>query len=441
MMRRYILVSAILSVLVVPRANACATGAPDAQQPNAAPGYTMPEYNAYNAAAAEKDAKQRVKLLDDFVTKYPNSSLMNYVYPAYWEAYGQLRNFPKVLEYSEKYLALSDKNTNLQGCLSATYQHSLALEAAYNPKDPNAKDYLSKGKNIAQQGLKLLDQFPKPAQMTDQQFADQVKKPVGATLESAIGFADLELKDCSGAVEAFKVLLGGTPAEPVLNYRLARSYMCMTPPQQLDGFWYLARAVDLKIPDADRVKDYLRKAMINYQQPTCDSLIDAQLNELLQLAANSTDRPATYSLPSATDLQKVAGSSTILTVLADLKAGGDKGKITWLAICGAEFPEVVGKVIEVTPGTDSVELHLCTGATPEEIQACTTANLDVKVAGQPEASRVQKDDGVRFAGTLVGYDPEPFMLHWEKAKVNPEDIPAEKGGKRTPHKVPAKPGK
>jgi len=42
----------------------------------------------------------------------------------------------------------------------------------------------------------------------------------------------------------------------------------------------------------------------------------------------------------------------------------------------------------------------------------------------------------------VSYDPDPaFMLHWDKAKVNPEDIPAEKGGKRTPHKVaPKSPG-
>lgn len=442
MIRKCLMVFAICSALIAPSVHACAAAAPDAPQPNAAPQYTMPEYNAYQAAASEKDAKQRVKLLDDFVAKFPNSTLLNYVYPAYWEAYGQLHNYPKVIEYSEKYLGLPDKNTNLQGCLSAAFQHSLALEPAYNAKDPSAKDYLAKGRDIAQQGLKFLDQFQKPGNMTDAQFTDQVKKPVTATLESAIGFADLQVKECSGAVDAFKALLGSTATDPVVNYRLALSYMCMNPPQQIDGFWYLARAVDLKIADADKIKDYLRKAMIAYQQPTCDSLIDAQLNELLQLAANSTDRPATYSLPSVTDLQKVASTSTILTVLTDLKGGGDKAKLTWLAICGAEFPEVVGKIIEVTPASDSVDVKMYTGATPEEIQAATTANMDVKVVGQPEASRLQKDDGVRFKGTLSGYDPEPFMLHWDKATVNAEDIPAEKGGgKHTPHKVPAKPGK
>lgn len=440
-MRKFTVVLAVLAALVLPGLGTRPAAAQDAQQANqASPSYTMPEYNAYQAAANEKDAKQRIKLLDDFVAKFPNSSLLNYVYPAYWDAYGQLRNYPKVIEYTEKFLAMGDKNP-VPNRLTAAYQHSVALEPGYNPKDPGAKDYLTKGRDIAQQGLTLLGQFQKPANMTDDQFNDQVKKPVSVTLQSSIGWADLQLKDCSGAVNAYKVLLASSPSDAVVNYRLAVSYICMNPPQQLDGFWYLARAVDLKIPDTDKIKDYLRKQMIAYQQPTCDTLIDAQLNELLQLAANSTERPATYNLPSATDLQKAASTSTILTVLADLKAGGDKAKLTWLAICGAEFPEVVGKVIDVTPGADSVELHLVTGATPEEITAATVANLDVKVVGQPEASRIQKDDGVRFAGTLVGYDPEPFMLHWDKAKVNPEDIPAEKGGgKHTPHKVPPKNG-
>jgi hypothetical protein len=215
-----------------------------------------------------------------------------------------------------------------------------------------------------------------------------------------------------------------------------------TPPQSLDGFWALARAIALKAPGDTQIKDYLRKQIAAYEQSGCDQLVDPQMNELLQLAATSPDRPATYSIPSSADLDKIRQSSNILSVIADLKGGGDKAKMTWLAICGLDFPEVVGKVIDVTPGTDMVELHVYTGATSEEMEAATTANMDVKVPGQPEASRLQKDDGVRFAGTLTGYDPDPFMLHWEKAKVNPEDIPPEKSeGKRKPHKVapPPKP--
>ena len=48
-------------------------------QAAAKPQYTMAEYNAYQAAAAEKDPTQQIKLLDDFVSKYPNSALLIYV--------------------------------------------------------------------------------------------------------------------------------------------------------------------------------------------------------------------------------------------------------------------------------------------------------------------------------------------------------------------------
>ena len=69
----------------------------------------MAEYNAYQAAAAEKNPAQQVKALDDFVSKYPNSALMIYIYPLYYQAYSQLKNYPKVIEYADKLVALGEK--------------------------------------------------------------------------------------------------------------------------------------------------------------------------------------------------------------------------------------------------------------------------------------------------------------------------------------------
>ena len=112
------------------------------------------------------------------------------------------------------------------------------------------------------------------------------------------------------------------------------------------------------------------------------------------------------------------------SVIADLKAGGDKAKVVWLAACGLEFPEVPGKIIEVTPGTDSVQLKVAFVTSEAEFDAATVPDLDVKVVGQPEAAKLEKDNAVHFTGTLVSYDPDPaFMLHWDKAKVKEEDLP------------------
>jgi hypothetical protein len=47
---------------------------------------------------------------------------------------------------------------------------------------------------------------------------------------------------------------------------------------------------------------------------------------------------------------------------------------------------------------------------------------------------------VRFTGTLTGYTQNPFMLTWDKAKINTEDLPEDKGpAKKGPaKKAPAK---
>ena len=75
------------------------------------------------------------------------------------------------------------------------------------------------------------------------------------------------------------------------------------------------------------------------------------------------------------------------------------------------------------------------------MEAATEPNMVIKVVGQPEASRIQKGDPFRFTGTLSVYSQSPFLLTWDKAKINTEDLPAEKTapGKKAPaKKAPAK---
>lgn len=425
------------------------------QQQDAKPTYTIPEYNAFQAARAETNPQNRVKLLDDFVSKFPASTLMPYVSQLYMSTYSELKDYPKVIETADKIAAMGDKAdaaTRLQA-IQARVQ-AFSSPGGFDPKAANAHDQLVKERDAALQGAELLKGYAKPASSTvsDADFAAQ-KKPGIAFFYASAGLADLQLKDNAAAAEAFKQALANNPSDPVTNYRLGLAYLGTTPPQSIDGFWYLARAINLKVPDADKIKDYLRKAIYNYEQPGCDSSVDDQLKELLTLAGTSGDRPATYTIPAAADLQKVAQASTILTVITDLSAGGDKAKETWLAICGAQFPGVVGKIIEVKPGDGFVDFLVATGADDATLQAATTPNMDVKVwtaappagaagaaqnTAQPDVLRLAKDDGLRFSGAIVSYDPTPFLLHWDQVKVDPTIIP-EKAEVGKPHKkVPAK---
>jgi len=413
--------------------------APAAGQDAAAPKYTMAEYNAYQACAAEKAPAALLKCLDDFVSKYPNSTLLNYVYPLYYTAYTQLKNPQKVIEYADKLVALGDK-ADAGTRYGALYARALAYASlGIKDTDPTAKDQATKAREAALLGLKTIGELKKPDNLTDEDFAKQKLQP-SILFNYTAGNAAMTTKDYAGAVASFKAVLALNPDDPVADYNLGRAYMVLNPPQQMDAFWSIARAVTAKSAtqaQAAKVKDYLRKLIANYQGGTvCESLIDAELNELLQLASSSAERPGSYSIPSAADLTTAQKDMTIASVITDLKAGGDKAKLTWVAACGLEFPEVPGKVIEVVPGTDAIVLKIAFVTSDAELDAATTPNMDVKVVGQPEAARVEKDTAIRFTGMLVGYDPEPaFFLHWDKAKVKEEDIPKEKG---TPKKPPVR---
>jgi hypothetical protein len=406
------------------------------------PKYTQAEYNAEQACAAEKAPPAVVKCADDFVAKYPNSDLLVYVYPLYYRAHTQLKNPQKVIEFADKLVALGDK---AEAGIRYEALYARALAYASLPAKEQDAAAATKARDAANVGVKTLDELKKPDNMSAEDFAKQKLQP-GILFNYTAGNASMTLKDYPAAVASFKAVLVLNPDDPIAYYNVGKAYQAMTPPQQMDAFWYFAKAVTAKGAtevQSRQIKTYLRKLLANYQGGTvCDSLTDAELNELLQLAGSSAERSASYSIPSAADLGAVQKDMTIASVVTELKAGGDKGKLTWLASCGLEFPEVPGKVIEIVPAasaSDPIVLKIAFVTSDAEFDAATTPNMDVKIVGQPEAARVEKDSAVHFTATLTSYDPDPaFFLHWEKGKVKEEDIPKEKSApKKPPVRKPA----
>jgi tetratricopeptide (TPR) repeat protein len=409
------------------------------------PKYTQAEYNAEQACAAEKAPAALLKCLDDFVSKYPNSDLLSYVYPLYYQAYSAQKNYAKMIESADRLAALGDKIDALTR-FNAYFTHANSYYAMISDPaiGPTASKDVAQAKAAqaaAAAALKTLEEVKKPENVTDAVWKEQVTK-FQLSLNGIAAQAAMNAKDCSGAVASYKAALALNPDDLTFNYKLGQAYLCMNPPQQMDAFWSIARAVTAKgatQAQAAKVKDYLRKLIVNYQGGTvCDSLTDGELNELLQLAGSSAERPGSYSIPSAAEIGAVQKAMTIATMFADLKAGGDKSKLTWLAACGLEFQDVQAKLLEVVPGTDVVVLKMAFVTNQAEFDAATTPNMDVKVVGQPQAAKLEKESAPRFTGTLVAYDPDPtFFLHWDKAKVNEEDLPKEKAAPKKPVRKPA----
>jgi tetratricopeptide (TPR) repeat protein len=235
-----------------------------AAQEQAKPTYTLAEYNAYQAADKEANPQQKIAKLDDFVKTYPNSTLMPYIYRDYYTTYMALKNYAQVIEYCDRMIALGDK-IDTTGKLEAYYTRAQAFYLGISSPDLQKPDALNKARDAAVTGLKVLDDLKKPDNVPQAQF-DQQKKGVMVLFNAVAALSSTSLKDYAAAANYYKTLLSIDPTDAVSHYRLGIVDLQMTPPMATDGFWELARAVDLKIPNDAQVKAYLKNQIIRYQR-------------------------------------------------------------------------------------------------------------------------------------------------------------------------------
>jgi tetratricopeptide (TPR) repeat protein len=400
--------------------------------------YTPDEYKAYQAAASETVAATKLQKLNGFLEQYPKSALKPYILAEYLKAYQGMKDPPAVISSVDRILAMPDldANTRLQFIYPRTVNYIQSADGA-----DHAKAYAA-----AEEGMRIVGGLKPPEGMTAEQFNNQIK-PVKMVFLTAMGSAAMAMKDFAGAASAYQQTLALSPDDALTYYRLGVSYLQQNPPSYMDGFWSVARAIALKVPNEASVRQYLRTSVLRYQNTQCDRELDRQVNEMIALAGQGAERPADYTVPSEADLTKAR--ENIATFLETLKNGGGDARVLWLAVCGLEFPDVAVKVIEVTENGESaiMKVYRSKETDPEkaaaDMEAATEPNMELNVTGQPEVKRLSKDDFVRFTGTLSGYQPEPFLLSWNQAKINPEDIPAEEAqpGKRTPKRPTKRPGR
>ena len=152
-----------------------------------------------------------------------------------------------------------------------------------------------KARQAASDGLTTLNALKKPDNMSQDDF-DKQKKAPAILFNYTAANASMTLKDYPAAIESYKAVLAVDPR---------RRHHQLSHRPGLHG--HDAAAADGRIlvfrqavpprganqAQANQVKTYLRKLILNYQQAACDNLIDAELNELLaacrQLGGSSVD--------------------------------------------------------------------------------------------------------------------------------------------------------
>src|SRR5258708_3818955 len=180
-----------------------------AQDPSAAGAgkqpYTMAEYNSYQACAAERNPVALVKCLDDFVSKYSSSALLNFVYPLYTQAYSQQKNYAKVIEYSDKLVALGEK-IDAAAKFNALYSHAAAYGALIAADKTAAQDasLAKSSRDAATAGLTTLNDVKKPDTVADDAWATQ-KKNFQLFLNGTAAQSSVNMKDFAGAVTFYRL--------------------------------------------------------------------------------------------------------------------------------------------------------------------------------------------------------------------------------------------
>lgn len=414
--------------------------------------YGVEEYNAYVDTTQPQDAKERLQVIETFLKNYPESVLRAFVYPNYLKTAYELQDPEAVskavdgfwrMDRAEVVDLYKQSNYTDQQIDAAYYEmvlfHTYSFLRSFR-NGPNADAKAAKAADYARQGLKLheelYNQVQPPADAAQREQFEANKRQQEAAMHSVLAFVAWRSKDYAAAQREYGVLVKFTPEDPTINYRLGlanlqlaeRASGSVREDRMLSGFWYVARSVGLNVPKSAEVKQFLTNSIAAYQQvlPEC---IEKNVDTLVTGSGESVSLPAGWSLVSADQVNAVREQMDVKRILDDLKAGGERAEVMWLASCGSEIgsseegvPQLAVLVLDVTESEDNlVTLRVAAG---QEAADAKLANMEVKVSGPPEAKRIKVDDVVRVSGTIGGFQNEPeFRLKLKEGKVNAEDIP------------------
>ncbi len=392
------------------------TAAPAQTQPaapaQAQPGASQPqqkkeiknpaEYNAYVGALQQTDPTAKISGLEAFLTQYPNSVMKEDALEILMGAYQQTSNQAKVMDAANRLLAVNPNNVR-----------ALAL-LAYSER---AAQKWADAKKHAEQGLAALDSMTKPDGVSDADFQKQ-KTQLGALLESVAGFAALQLKDNATAEKDLRAAVEADPTNVENVYPLALASLTATPEDDVNGLFFIARAINL-------VKDPAGKAQITkfgHAKYVKYHGSDEGWNELLAMTATTPLPPPGFTIKAyvpptpaqqAADLVKSKAPKDMSFAEWELVLSGgapaDAEKV-WSAIKGVPL-QMEGTVIKASP----TELQIA--ASQDDIDA-KRADIVVTMSGTiPAKLMPQEGSTLDFEGTPVSYTPSPFVVTMEKGAL------------------------
>jgi hypothetical protein len=390
------------------------TAAPQPQ--TAAPEIKDPaEYNAYVGALQQKDNNAKVSALEAFLTQYPNSVMKTTALEVLMGTYQQTGNQAKVVETAKRLLTAEPNNLRALALLSFLSRQSAST-------GQNAAQSLADLQQYCSKGLDALKANQKPTGMSDADF-ENLKKQVGIIFNGGCGFAGLQNKDYQHAQLYLRAAVEAEPNDLQNVYPLALAYLTATPPDSLNGLFFIARALNLSSGNAD-IQKYAVRAYKNYHGSE-EGWNDGP-NSVVSIAKANPLPPKDFNITKYVPPTDAERAAEIIKGKTDadikqmpfgewelvLSAGtpDDQNKV-WNVIKGVPL-QMEATVLEVASPT---ELHIA--ATEDDIEQ-KRVDITLTMSGPiPPRIMPKPGDTLDFEGTPTTYTATPFMMNMENGKL------------------------
>jgi len=411
------------------------------------------EYNAYNNAITQTDAKAKASASESFLTQYPQSIVKKTVLDGLMDAYSTFDQ-TKAADAATRLLQVDPNN------LKAMYVYvAVKKQSAGALKGDALNQTLDDAAAMAQKGLAAT----KPAGVADADFTKQ-KSTSDPFFHSALAMdARFSKKDLKGAISEYRTELqlddaadpASTKSGPALNDTLAlgQTYSQLDPPDMINAVWFLARAENFAPDSYKPVIDKQAKYWYKRYHGSPDGFDAVMAKAALtvfppgDLVIKPADTPADIA-------NKVVADTPDLTTLALgdkefilANASKENAEKLW-ALLKDKLTEVPGVVIAAT--TTQIQVAVTDDAKTDK-KADFTVNMktpldekDVPAVGStfvpspttpakaPAKGAAPAPEAKTLTGTYDSYTQSPAQII-----VRDGEITSDKPKKAAPAKKPA----
>ncbi len=362
------------------------------------------EYNAYIAAYNTADPTAKAAAMEAFLQQYPNTIEKEDAMEILMAAYQASNNVAKAADAAARALQLNPNN--VRALLLEVYVKRAAGAAG----GANAAASLAEAAQLGAQGVTALQSYNKPEGMADADY-QKLKSIAASVFHGAEGFGALQVKDYTKAQQELRAAVEANPSNDPSAiqdvYPLALAYLEAKPADDVNGLWFIARAINLSNNNPAYLK-YGHSRYLRFHHG------EDGWQQLLAQTKTTAVPPADFTIaagppqpsPSEQAALMVKDHEPTQMAFSDweyiLSSGNqDAADKVWSAIKG----KAVGLKGQVITSSRS---KITVAATPE-MMAAKTADVEVTLAN-PVGVAPAVGSTVQFQGKPTSYDASPFLM-------------------------------